>query len=273
MASEAWTPQAELALYVSMVGLRPVGIHKHFRMVNIYTRLLSRLGDMDISPSDIWKRLEALFNMELLNELEDEYEEDEEDEEEEAEEQAEEEGEQASEAEPNGGNERDEEEEEEEDEEEEEEEEEQNTEEDSEAAAEGDSGKEDAEAARRGAQEVGRDVPATSIGTVLDTSDPQFWRKSNVEFSLPWSEFGALMVERAGAGVSEDVDDMGSVLDAASVASTSKAPSPDPELSDGRASSPVQKRRKGRSATPVPRSRTKPTRSTASSARKKPRAR
>ncbi|KAJ2691626.1 hypothetical protein GGH99_002277, partial [Coemansia sp. RSA 1285] len=87
---QLWTPEAELALYMSMIGLRPVGIHRNFRLINIYLRLQSRLGsNSSITYADMKAHLESLFDMQLLDEIEDENEEDEDednDEEEEAEE-------------------------------------------------------------------------------------------------------------------------------------------------------------------------------------------
>ncbi|KAJ2764860.1 hypothetical protein IWQ56_004328, partial [Coemansia nantahalensis] len=62
-ASATWTPEAELALFQSMVGLRPIGIHKHFRMLNIYTRLQHRLGKTDISLNDMKSHIAALFDL------------------------------------------------------------------------------------------------------------------------------------------------------------------------------------------------------------------
>ncbi|KAJ2825463.1 hypothetical protein IWW50_002838, partial [Coemansia erecta] len=108
----------------------------------------------------------------------------------------------------------------------------------------------------------------------------------SVEFSLPWAEFGTLMIEKAGMGVTEDRDDMDSVADNASESFTPKVESPEPEdkpgqepeqdqeqetgheSSDGRVS-PVARKRRGRSSTPVQRSRPKTTRSTAASTRKR----
>ncbi|KAJ2537693.1 hypothetical protein IWW35_006461, partial [Coemansia sp. RSA 1878] len=100
----------------------------------------------------------------------------------------------------------------------------------------------------------------------------------SVEFSLPWAEFGTLMIEKAGVGVTEDRDDLESVAEDASDALSLKVESPEPEAkpetetgqesSDGRVS-PVARKRRGRSSTPVQRSRPKATRSTAASARKR----
>ncbi|KAJ1892175.1 hypothetical protein LPJ66_006500 [Kickxella alabastrina] len=307
-----WTPEAELALYMAMVGLRPVGIHKNFRIVNIYTRLLSRLGSAEISISEIKSRLETLFNMSLLDEIDDEEDDDSDDEESDVEHadagakptsatSA------ANRIKPDKG--------------------------DKVPVVSADDGSEDEEAnsgsesedsgsdinepssARSGHRVgterkqniVGSAIPATSIGAEIDTSDPQFWRKADSEFTLPWAEFGNLMVERANVDDPDDHDDLErGTTSGASAISTPKTATPAPdsepkseaeaeaeveneidgdgegeveveveakdegegESSDGRVS-PVQRKRKGRPSTPVSRSRTKSTRSSTASARKR----
>ncbi|KAJ2449178.1 hypothetical protein EV183_005031 [Coemansia sp. RSA 2336] len=239
-----WTPEAELALYLSMVGLRPVGIHRHFRILNIYTRLQHRLGKTaDISLTDMKSHIDSLFNMPLLDEIEDDYEEDEDAERTSAE---------TDEAGPQPA-----------------------------AIARQDphvSGHEpaddhaehsdsDNDSSKEGKLTLSEVIPPTSFGASIDSSDPQFWRKKN-EFSLPWSEFGTLMVEKAGVGVNED-----DASDAPRANSPEPSkPNPESESSDGQVS-PVARRRRGRSSTPVPRNRTKATRSTASNARKRQKAR
>ncbi|KAJ2874299.1 hypothetical protein GGH93_002539 [Coemansia aciculifera] len=247
----AWTPEVELALFMAMVGLRPVGIHRHFRLINIYTRLVNRIGNTDLSLSDLKHHLDRLYNIKLLDEIEAEDDET------------------------------------------------TSQETDPEKLATKSSTKvnshinEDAVGGDvDGSNKPGEnlsdpavhDVPMSSIGAI-DASDPQFWKKDDAEFALPWADFGALMVERAGVnGADEDVE-MSSV--GISPGSTPKEATreatpegtPEPASSDGRAS-PVHKRRRGRSATPVPRSRTKApatpttvaatTRSAAPSTRKRP---
>ncbi|KAJ1790460.1 hypothetical protein GGH19_001156 [Coemansia sp. RSA 1807] len=264
-----WSPESELALYLSMVGLRPVGIHRPFRVLNIYTRLQHRLGKTpDISLKDMKSHIGTLYNIPLLDEIEDDYEDDEDAERDSSdgaaskgdvmatrqEKGAETKGENSSEDDEKNGDESDD-------------------------NAEADSTGEDKLTAHLGARSsLSGMIPASSIGATLDTSDPQFWRKKSVEFSLPWAEFGTLMIEKAGVGVTEDRDDLESVAEDASDALSLKVESPEPEAkpetetgqesSDGRVS-PVARKRRGRSSTPVQRSRPKATRSTAASARKR----
>ncbi|KAJ1933448.1 hypothetical protein FBU59_006027 [Linderina macrospora] len=269
-----WTPEADLSLFISMIGLRPVGIHKHFRMVNIYTRLMERLSNTEVKPADVWKRLEALYDMELLEEMEDENEEEEADadanadaeEEEENEDDEHAEGESRPSKRRRTAKEESEEPEDEEEEDDEEEEEEEDNDNDNDNDEDEDDEDVDDEADGEDQHSPETNIPPSSIGTVLDTSDPLFWRRANSEFALPWTEFGTMMVERAGAGV-DDTDDMASAVDPAS----SKNVSPEPESDNGDDDdnddgsggdddgdygddkddrSYVSKRRRGRSSTP-----------------------
>ncbi|KAJ2112067.1 hypothetical protein GGI03_003658 [Coemansia sp. RSA 2337] len=251
-SSKAWTPEVELALFMAMVGLRPVGIHRHFRLINIYTRMVNRIGSTDLSLSDLKHHLDRLYNIKLLDEIE---------------------------AEDDDANS-------------------QETDPDKPAAKssakvnshtndDADGGGIDG--SNRPGEDLSdpaaHDTQAPSIGAI-DVSDPQFWKNSDAEFALPWAEFGALMVERAGVNdADEDVEASSVSLSSGSTPkeATREAtpePTPEPGSSDGRAS-PVNKRRRGRSATPVPRSRTKApaatptpvaatTRSAAPSTRKRP---
>ncbi|KAJ1663819.1 hypothetical protein EV178_004628 [Coemansia sp. RSA 1646] len=306
-----WTPEAELALYMSMIGLRPVGIHRNFRLINIYTRLQNRLGaNANITYTDMKTHLESLFDMQLLDDIEDENEEEEAEEEEEEEEEEGEKEEEEREKKTKSGahsatkfnpkaNVK-------------------NEEEDDEDAGQ-DDGDDDERVSDEGESESSDDasednseekdgqkrsledglniasfIPLTSIGTTLDTADPLFWRKKNAEFVLPWLDFGTMMVERAGIGVSEDHDDAETAEQSASAISTPamastpastatpKVMSPEPELAEGEQNrgadtdsgrnSPVLRRRKGRSLTPVPRSRSKSARATAAASGSRKRA-
>ncbi|KAJ2782368.1 hypothetical protein H4R18_002301 [Coemansia javaensis] len=225
-----WTAEAELALFLSMVGLRPVGIHRNFRMVNIYTRLQQRLGKAGVSLGDVKSHVDALFDTRLLGEIDDEYSDDDGDNNNDG-------SSTTSSNSPGGGR----------------------------AGAAG--GPED-ERSGSGA------APTSGIGATFDVSDPQFWRRGGAEFALPWADYGALMVERAGAGVAGGRDGADSASGASSPGSASPAPDPDHEAesSDGRVS-PVPRKRRGRSSTPVRRSRAKPPRAPASSGRKRQRGR
>ncbi|KAJ2065688.1 hypothetical protein GGI17_000232 [Coemansia sp. S146] len=251
--SNAWTPEVELALFMAMVGLRPVGIHRHFRLINIYTRLVSRIGSTDLSLSDLKHHLDRLYNIKLLDEIEAE------DDEVNSQETDPEKPATKSSIKVNG-----------------------HINEDAGGDIDGSS-----KPGENLSDSAAHDVPTSIIGAI-DVSDPQFWKKGDAEFALPWADFGALMIERAGVNDADEDVEVSSV--GISPGSTPKEATreatpegtPEPASSDGRAS-PVHKRRRGRSATPVPRSRTKApastptpttvaatTRSAAPSTRKRP---
>ncbi|KAJ1983030.1 hypothetical protein H4R34_001514 [Dimargaris verticillata] len=63
-----WTPQREIALYQAMVGKRPVGLHKHFRMVAIYHQFLNS-GVEPCTTQDIWEKLSELFDLQILDDI------------------------------------------------------------------------------------------------------------------------------------------------------------------------------------------------------------
>ncbi|KAJ2662664.1 hypothetical protein IWW48_001722 [Coemansia sp. RSA 1200] len=314
---QLWTPEAELALYMSMIGLRPVGIHRNFRLINIYLRLQSRLGsNSSITYADMKAHLESLFDMQLLDEIEDENEEEEEEEDEE-------EGNDESDDNASGrkvakkggerpkssaydptnssaeGSDKNEEEDQggessssESSNDEEEDGAEENDEDESESSQKED--QDNNSGGGGGGLSITTFIPATSIGATADTSDPQFWRRKNTEFVLPWMDFGTMMVERAGIGVSEDHEDVEAsersasgtstpaMMMAASTPASAATPmvmSPEPDTAEGDQNQnqnqnqnqaddsdsgktpPVLRKRKGRSLTPVPRSRPKGSRS------------
>ncbi|XP_054282970.1 cylicin-2-like [Macrosteles quadrilineatus] len=64
-----WSPDQEILLLYSLHGLKPVGPHKHFRMIKIHERLSSAMNKR-ISPSIIWKKLNCWYDMEALDEAE-----------------------------------------------------------------------------------------------------------------------------------------------------------------------------------------------------------
>ncbi|KAJ2303116.1 hypothetical protein IWW54_005827 [Coemansia sp. RSA 2705] len=231
-----------------MVGLRPVGIHRHFRVLNIYTRLQHRLGKSpEISLGEMKRHIDTLYNMPLLDEIEDDYEDDED-----ADENTDEGLSAKAESRTTFQDKHDE------------------SENTSGDGGEGGEGKESHLAQDERSTSLSGIIPPSSIGATLDATDPQFWRKKNVEFSLPWADFGALMIEKAGVGV-EDRDDAESDVFTPKVESPDAEPEPEAaerESSDGRVS-PVPRRRRGRSSTPVQRNRTKATRSTVTASNRK----
>ncbi|KAJ1841358.1 hypothetical protein H4R99_008239 [Coemansia sp. RSA 1722] len=254
----AWTPETELALFNSMVGLRPVGIHRHFRMVNIYMRFLSLLGGtVEISIDDIKARLDKLFDIQLLEKIEEE--DDADDAENGSQHNDKDDGNISSDSQKESvdgeslklagpkskkeqsmarrrlaprksrrtrvgyrgqGN--------------------SSSEDGDESNEDGnsDSDEESADAAKEDRKvsaanhQLSRSDRSTASGLVaeIDASDPQFWQKPESEFALPWSDFGILMIERAGVGVADEHDELErATASGASAMSTPKTTTPAPE--------------------------------------------
>ncbi|KAI8970060.1 chromatin modification-related protein EAF7-domain-containing protein [Mycotypha africana] len=78
-----WDADMELALLNAIARCKPVGIHKHFRMISIQKQF-NKVSPISCSLNEIWDKLSEFYGMIALDELE---EEDEEQEEEEREEQ------------------------------------------------------------------------------------------------------------------------------------------------------------------------------------------
>ncbi|KAJ2734508.1 hypothetical protein IW152_002286 [Coemansia sp. BCRC 34962] len=233
-SSSTWTPEVELALFLAMVGLRPVGIHRHFRLINIYTRMVGRIGSTDLTLGDIKHHLDRLYNIKLLEEIEAE--------DDESSSQNTNPGRAATKSGAKANS---------------------HTNEETGGSEDDDGDNDEFIKSKENLFEPAAAHNAVASGAgIVDASDPQFWRKGDAEFALPWAEFGALMVERAGVG-NADEDAEASSIGISPISTPREAtreatpePTPEPASSDGRAS-PVQKRRRGRSATPVPRSRVK----------------
>ncbi|KIW24985.1 uncharacterized protein PV07_10661 [Cladophialophora immunda] len=70
-----WTPAQESALLQAIVRWKPVGMHKHFRMIAIRDHLLSSGAidpeDSHTSIAGIWRKLASLYDLEKLDERED----------------------------------------------------------------------------------------------------------------------------------------------------------------------------------------------------------
>ncbi|KAG0173764.1 hypothetical protein DFQ30_007049 [Apophysomyces sp. BC1015] len=79
-----WDASMELALLNAVARCKPVGIHKHFRIISVQKKF-NQQSPVKCSIKEIWRRLGDYYGMEALDELE-EGEEDEDEEEEEREE-------------------------------------------------------------------------------------------------------------------------------------------------------------------------------------------
>ena len=70
-----WTAPQESALLQSVIRWKPVGMHKHFRMIAIRDNLLAsglvNPEDTHTSTSGIWRKLNSLYDLKALDERED----------------------------------------------------------------------------------------------------------------------------------------------------------------------------------------------------------
>ncbi|KAI8881305.1 CT20-domain-containing protein [Backusella circina FSU 941] len=83
METKEWDAGMELALLNAIARCKPVGIHKHFRIISVQKQF-NQNSPVSCTVKEIWQRLGDFYGMSALDELE---EEDEEQEEEEREEQ------------------------------------------------------------------------------------------------------------------------------------------------------------------------------------------
>ncbi|CAO3660035.1 unnamed protein product [Umbelopsis ramanniana] len=70
-----WQVQKELALLNAIPKCKPVGMHKHFRIISIQ-RQYNQDSPTPLTIEEIWRELEHLYGIEALNELEEADEED-----------------------------------------------------------------------------------------------------------------------------------------------------------------------------------------------------
>ncbi|KIW78947.1 hypothetical protein Z517_08786 [Fonsecaea pedrosoi CBS 271.37] len=70
-----WTSAQESALLQAIIRWKPVGMHKHFRMIAIRDHLVSsgaiNPDDSHTSTAGIWRKLASLYDLEKLDERED----------------------------------------------------------------------------------------------------------------------------------------------------------------------------------------------------------
>ncbi|EEB09581.1 histone acetyltransferase complex subunit Eaf7 [Schizosaccharomyces japonicus yFS275] len=67
--TSAWTVEEETALLRAIcMGLRPVGVHRHFHMLNILRQLNAKSQHKRVQ--DVWSKLESLYNLKGFEEIE-----------------------------------------------------------------------------------------------------------------------------------------------------------------------------------------------------------
>ncbi|XP_028166153.1 MRG/MORF4L-binding protein isoform X2 [Ostrinia nubilalis] len=64
-----WDVDMEIQLFYAMANHKPVGINKHFHMACIWEKLSNSITK-EISTQDIWKHLESLYDLSMLDDTE-----------------------------------------------------------------------------------------------------------------------------------------------------------------------------------------------------------
>lgn len=64
-----WDVEMEIQLFYAMANHKPVGINKHFHMACIWEKLSNSITK-EISTQDIWKHLESLYDISMLDDTE-----------------------------------------------------------------------------------------------------------------------------------------------------------------------------------------------------------
>ncbi|CAG9792755.1 unnamed protein product [Diatraea saccharalis] len=67
--SVEWDVDMEIQLFYAMANHKPVGINKHFHMACIWEKLSNSITK-EISTQDIWKHLETLYDISMLDDTE-----------------------------------------------------------------------------------------------------------------------------------------------------------------------------------------------------------
>ncbi|ORX83448.1 CT20-domain-containing protein [Anaeromyces robustus] len=62
-----WTPEMELTFLHAITKFKPVGIHKHFRMINLQ-RYFNSNSSKKLSTQELWNKFTELYNQEALDE-------------------------------------------------------------------------------------------------------------------------------------------------------------------------------------------------------------
>jgi hypothetical protein len=63
-----WDLDTELVFYKLLIGIRPVGVNRHFNMMVIYDKFIKELNrdPNTIHVDDLWRKLETLYDLEGL---------------------------------------------------------------------------------------------------------------------------------------------------------------------------------------------------------------
>ncbi|KAJ3038088.1 hypothetical protein HDV00_000971 [Rhizophlyctis rosea] len=66
-----WSADLEVSFFQGIARYRPVGVHKHFRMLNVQ-RFFNKHTGLNVTVDQLWERLALYYNLEELDSLADE---------------------------------------------------------------------------------------------------------------------------------------------------------------------------------------------------------
>ncbi|CAI2736960.1 unnamed protein product [Dicrocoelium dendriticum] len=66
----SWSTQMEIELFHAILTHKPVGVDRHFQMIYIKSLLNSRPCTNKLTTSQLWEKLDSLYNMDELHESE-----------------------------------------------------------------------------------------------------------------------------------------------------------------------------------------------------------
>ncbi|KAG0234755.1 hypothetical protein BGW42_006218 [Actinomortierella wolfii] len=67
---DQWDAAMEMALAYAAIKFKPVGMHRHFRMVNLH-KLFNKQSPTPCTIAELWAKLESMYDLQALNERED----------------------------------------------------------------------------------------------------------------------------------------------------------------------------------------------------------
>ncbi|KAG0220600.1 chromatin modification-related protein EAF7-domain-containing protein [Mortierella sp. GBAus27b] len=69
-ADNKWDETMEMALFNAIIKYKPVGMHKHFRMINLH-RHFNKHSSTPCTIAELWEKLGTMYNLQTLDERED----------------------------------------------------------------------------------------------------------------------------------------------------------------------------------------------------------
>ncbi|KAF8931195.1 hypothetical protein BGZ58_007766 [Dissophora ornata] len=65
-----WDETMEMALFYAAIKFKPVGMHKHFRMINLH-RHFNKHSHTPCTIAELWEKLGTMYDLQTLDERED----------------------------------------------------------------------------------------------------------------------------------------------------------------------------------------------------------